>query len=97
MIGFRKFQARRSAQPQPEDLAAITAFASSRNARVVSVTRHDDPWYYWLRGKLLISNLARFCVVVMESASGSRSEVHLAFDPWRRSEGMQVLLERPVR
>jgi hypothetical protein len=97
MIGLRKFQERRSAQPQPADLAAIEAFAASRSARIVSVARHDDPWYYWLRGKLLISNMARFCVVVIESSAGDRSEVHVAFDPWSRDKGMQVLFERPAR
>ena len=97
MIGLRKFQERHSAQPQPEDLAAIEAFAASRSARIVSVARHDDPWYYWLRGKLLISNMARFCVVTIEASSGERSEVHVAFDPWRPAKGMQVLLERPSR
>jgi len=97
VIGLRKFQRRRIADPRPEDLAAINTFAASRNVRIVSVTRHDDPWYYWLRGKLLVSNLARFCVVVTESAEGARSEVHVAFDPWSPSKGMQVLLERPMR
>ena len=96
-MGLRKFQQRHSAQPQPEDLAAIEAIAASRSARIVSIARHDNPWYYWLRGKLLISNMARFCVVVIESSSGKRSEVHVAFDPWSRAKGMQVLLERPAR
>jgi hypothetical protein len=97
VIGLRKFQRRRTADPLPQDLAAISALTTSRNVRIVSVTRHEDPWYYWLRGKLLISNMARFCVVVTESADGARSEIHVAFDPWSPSKGMQVLLERPVR
>jgi hypothetical protein len=97
MIGLRKFQERRSAQPQPEDLATIEAFAASRSARIVSVARHDDPWYYWLRGKLLISNMARFYIVMIESSSGEEFEGHVAFDPWRHAKGMQVLLERPAR
>jgi hypothetical protein len=87
MIGLRKFQERRSAQPQPEDLATIEAFAASRSARIVSVARHDDPWYYWLRGKLLISNMARFYIVMIESSSGEEFEGHVAFDPLAPCQG----------
>ena len=96
MTILNKFQFRRPPASRSSDLAAIDAFAASKALRVISVTENGNHWYYWLRGKLLLSNLARIFVVVGEAVDGSRRQIHVAFDPLSSSKELKVLLERAL-
>ena len=91
---LRRFQWWRATQRKPTDLADIDTFVASQGLRVLSVTQTDNHLYYWLRGNLLLSNLARTFVVIAQASDGVRREIHIAFDPLRRPKGPRVLLER---
>lgn len=81
---------------RPSDGEAIDALLNGRQLRKLSVTRNNNYWGYWVRGKVFsLSNLARIYVVVGEDQGGSRHEIHIAFDNWPPSKGqLQVLQER---
>jgi hypothetical protein len=83
----------RSSKARPSDFEAIEAFAKVRALRIVSVEQRYNPWPYWLRGRLLLSNMARIFVVTANSDEGGRRELHVAFDNWGTSGGIQVLRE----
>jgi hypothetical protein len=87
------FQAR-SHRARPSDLEAIEDYAKSRGMTVASIKQNNSYWRYWLRGRLLLSNLSRTFIVITNSPDGSRHEIHVAFDPWGSSKGLQVLEER---
>jgi hypothetical protein len=78
-------------------MKAIQAFAISNGLRVVSITQRNNPWRYWVRGQVLLSNLTRIFVLVAEVPGGSLREVHVAFDPLAKRKGLQVLLEKSIR
>ena len=84
----------RLTKSQPSDDQAIDDLMKVRGLRKVAVTRSDNYWRYWIRGKLSLSNCARIYVVVGEEPDGREREIHVAFDDWslRRGE-LQVLLE----
>ena len=79
---------------RPSDYAAIETFAASKGTKVISIKRNDNHWRYWLRGKLLLSNISRIFIVTVEASDGARREFHLAFDPLGSSGGLRVLEER---
>jgi hypothetical protein len=81
---------------RPSDIAAIEAYAEAHSLRVISVRRFDNHWRYWLRGKLLLSNVARIFIVVAESAESGRRELHIAFDNWGKSGALEVLQDLPI-
>jgi len=95
IVGVMYFTGRVS-RSRPSDLEDIEAFAKSRNLRIISVDQNNGRWRYWLRGRLLVSNLARTFIVIAESPDGVRREIHVAFDPWGFSKGLQVLQERQI-
>jgi hypothetical protein len=68
----------------------------SKGMRVVSVAHNVNPWYYWIRGKLLLSNAARIYVALAESQHGQRRTIHIAFDDslFGRTKDAQILLEK---
>ena len=68
----------------------------SKGSRVVSIAQNDNPWYYWIRGKFLVSNVARIYVALVESQEGKRRAIHIAFDDgfFGRTKEPQILLER---
>ena len=75
---------------RPADLAAITEFVALKELKVLSVVQSHNHWKYWLRGNLGLSSFARIFVVTVESSSGERHVLHVAFDPWNDS-GIMVL------
>jgi len=93
MPTLRKFQSASPAGPEPSQRSAIEDYASSKGLRVVEVIESGNHWFYWLRGKLLLSNIARIFVVDVEAIDGSRHRIHVAFEPWG-NKPMQVLLEQ---
>jgi hypothetical protein len=96
LIGAVAYYTGRMSRSRPSDVEAIETYAKSKNLRVVSVSQNNGRWRYWLRGRLLLSNLARTFIVVAESPDGARHEIHVAFDPWAFSKGLQVLQERQI-
>jgi hypothetical protein len=84
----------RMSRSRESDFEAIERFAESRDLRVVDMSRNDNHWRYWLRGKFTLSNLARVFVLVAEDRNGVRREIHLAFDPLNKSEDPKVLQEK---
>ena len=88
----------RNGAPRPADGQAIDELMKVRRLRTVSVTRNDDYWRYWLRGRLFsLSNCARIYIVVGEDPEGSRREIHVAFDDWPpRTGDLQILMEHEV-
>ena len=88
-----RFQAR-SLKARPSDFEAIEVFAKARALHVISIEQRYNPWPYWLRGHLLISNLARIFVVTADSGEGGRRELHVVFDSLGKSGGsIHVLRE----
>ena len=82
-------------ESQPSDYRAIDVLLAARGLRPIAVTRDDDYWRYWLRGRLSLSNCARIYVAVGEDPDGARRELHVAFDPWQLGTvEADVLLER---
>ena len=68
----------------------------SKGLHVVSVAHNVNPWYYWIRGKFLLSNAARIYVALAESRQGQRRTIHIAFDDgfFGRTKDPQILLEK---
>ena len=83
-------------RPRPSDLGDIRALLDSRGLRFLKSREAGDQWRYWLRGKLLLSNVARIFVVDVEDAQGQRKEIHIAFDPMRKEKGAIILEETEV-
>ena len=83
-------------KPDPQDLAKIRAIVESKGLRVVSIAHNVNPWYYWIRGKLLVSNVARIYVALAESQEGKRRTIHIAFDDglFGRTKDPQILIEK---
>ena len=78
------------------DFEAIETYARSRNLRVIEVDQSGNHWRYWLRGKLLLSNVARIFIVTVEGVNGARSKLHVAFDPVSGSRGLKLLQEKQI-
>lgn len=80
------------------DYHAIDDLMKARGLRAISVTRNDNYWRYWLRGRMFsLSNCARIYVIVGESSRGPRREIHVAFDDWPPASGeLQTLEEREM-
>jgi len=85
------YLARRFVRPRQSDFDAIEQYATSKNLRVVSVRQSFNYWRYWASGHLLLSNVSRIFIVTTESPEGTRSDIHVAFDPLRNSEGAKIL------
>jgi hypothetical protein len=71
----------RMSRSRTSDLTAIERYINSNNLRVVEITQNGNHWRYWLRGNLLLSNVARIYLVTAESSDGALSTIHMAFDP----------------
>ena len=85
----------RLTKSRPSDHLAIEEFLKDRGLRQIRVTRDDNYWRYWIRGRLSMSNCARIYVVQCESPDGPPREIHIAFDDWSLTRGkLQVVLER---
>jgi hypothetical protein len=73
----------------------IYAYVESRELRVVTIQADDNYWYYWLRGKLWLSNLASIFVVCVEDRDGNQHDIHVAItrrlSTWTRE--LKVLRE----
>jgi len=65
--------------------------------RIISIEQRYNQWPYWLRGHLLLSNVARIFVITAESKEGGTRELHVAFDNnWGASGDIQVLRESAI-
>ena len=84
--------------PAAADLAAIDAYAASNEFRVAAVTEGENHWYYWLRGKIFLSNIARIFVVTAEDLKGTQRQIHIAITGGAlgQSRKLKVLLEEDV-
>jgi hypothetical protein len=80
---------------RPSDVEVIDELLSSRGLNRIAVTKHNNYWRYWIRGKLTLSNCARLYIIEAEEPGGSRREIHIAFDDWPLGSGrLQVLMDR---
>ncbi|WP_435008507.1 hypothetical protein P12x_005714 [Tundrisphaera lichenicola] len=88
----------RLTKSRPADDQAIDDLMKARRLQTVSVTRNDNYWRYWLRGRLFtLSNCARIYIAVGDDPEGSRREIHLTFDDWLTHKGEpQILMEREI-
>ena len=77
------------------DINIINEYAKSINSKVISLTRSDKYWAYWLRGRLDLSNMAKIFIVVLEGPDRTEMEVHLAVDPFSLGEKLKVLRNGP--
>jgi len=93
-----KYQRSKAPKADQQDLAKVNEIVSSKGLRVVSIAQNVSPWYYWIRGKFLLSNVARIYVALGESVQGKRRTIHIAIDDgiFGRSKDAQVLLEKDV-
>ena len=91
-----KFERNSRQAPTPSELAAINDYAASRSLHIERISIHGNHWYYWLRGKLWLSNIASIYIVAAQSLDGVQHHIHVAFDPWFKSKQLQVLLDRRV-
>src|SRR5262245_44366995 len=87
---------RRWSRATASDFRAIRAYAQSRNLQILEIVQSGNHWRYWLRGNLLLSNVARIFVVTVENPGGQRRKLHVAFDPIGGSRELKLLQEKPV-
>ena len=89
-----KYESNPRIGPSEHELAAIDGYATSHGLDVARISSGPSHWFYWLRGKLSLSNLASIYVVSASQPEGPPRQIHVAFDPLAKSKGMQVLLEK---
>ena len=85
-----------AAAPPADELAAVRAFAAARHLQVISLRPNANHWYYWIRGKLTLSNLASMYIVTVDGGDGKQREIHLSitrgiFSP---TLNLRVLMEK---
>jgi 1-aminocyclopropane-1-carboxylate deaminase/D-cysteine desulfhydrase-like pyridoxal-dependent ACC family enzyme len=85
-----------SAAPPADELAVVRAFAAARELKVVSLRPSHNHWYYWLRGKLTLSNLASMYVITVDANNGEQREIHLAVTRgvFKPTLNLKVLMEK---
>ena len=91
-----KYESNPRTGPSESELATINGYAISHGLNVAHVSLGPSHWFYWLRGKLSLSNLASIYVVSASHPEGRPRQIHVAFDPLAKSKGMRVLLEKPA-
>jgi hypothetical protein len=86
------------AVPSADDLAAVSAFAASQELHIISLRPNDNHWYYWIRGKLMLSNLASMYVITVNTRAGMQREIHIAITRgiFSRTMELKVLMERAL-
>lgn len=80
--------------PTHIQLDQINSFVTSISMKLTSISHGENPWYYWLRGKMNLSNIADFFILTGCNAVDVRREIHVAFDPIGRSKDLRVLIDR---
>jgi hypothetical protein len=95
LVAMLKYESTRLPQgPSPSQSAAIEVYATSRGLRVVEVREGNNHWFYWLRGKFLLSNIASIYIINAEASNNAQLKIHVAFDPLATKSHLQVLLEK---
>ncbi|TLY51716.1 MAG: hypothetical protein E6K53_06495 [Gammaproteobacteria bacterium] len=71
----------RISRPRQSDFDAIETYATTKGLRVDKILKSKNYWRYFLRGHVLLSNVARVYVINASTFDGARREIHVAIDP----------------
>ena len=85
----------RISRPRQSVFDAIQTYATAKGLRVDRIREGGNHWRYWLRGHLLLSNIARTYVINGTTLDGERWEIHVAVDPMG-PDALTVLQEEVI-
>jgi hypothetical protein len=82
-------------QPRQSDFDAINTYAAANGLKVSKISISGNHWRYWLRGHVLLSNIARIYVINASTLDGKHQEIHVAVDPMSPG-ALKVLQEKSL-
>jgi hypothetical protein len=85
----------RTSQPRQSDFDAIETYTTANGLRVKKISIGGNHWRYWLRGHVLLSNIARTYIIDGTTLDGKHLEIHVAVDPLSPGE-LKVLQEKSL-
>ena len=84
-----------TSRPRLSDFDAIETYATAKGLRINRIREGGNHWRYWLRGHVLLSNVARTYVIYGTTLDGKRQEIHVAVNPMS-PDVLKVLQEEVI-